>query len=336
MSDKKARSRSVFSIANELVGKSREAALAAIQLFNNPLVTFKSESFIVLMTIAWTYLLHAYYRKTGVEYRYFTLPEGAKRRRFTRNKDGSFKYWDLGRCLTAHECPLDGDTVRNLEFLIGLRDEIVHRMCPNLDSYFSARYQACCLNYSHYLCEFFGNKYRIDTMVSYSLQLARLEHEQLQVSGDELLLPNVRAYVARFDGALTEEQFNSERFAYRLVFTRKTVNRTGQADRVVEFVPPDSEAAQGIAKDHWVLKETEKPKFLPSQIVAMMKEEGFDFGMHHHIRLWQSMDAKNPARGYGVQIGATWYWYERWVVVVRGQCKREQERALRQAAKASQ
>ncbi|HAT9134939.1 TPA: DUF3644 domain-containing protein, partial [Legionella pneumophila subsp. pneumophila] len=58
----KQRKRSVFSIKNELIKKSQEAALAAIQLYNNPLITFKSESFIVLMNIAWTYLLHAYFR----------------------------------------------------------------------------------------------------------------------------------------------------------------------------------------------------------------------------------------------------------------------------------
>ncbi|HFD2289043.1 TPA: DUF3644 domain-containing protein, partial [Legionella pneumophila] len=61
----KQRKRSVFSIKNELIKKSQEAALAAIQLYNNPLITFKSESFIVLMNIAWTYLLHAYFRKNN-------------------------------------------------------------------------------------------------------------------------------------------------------------------------------------------------------------------------------------------------------------------------------
>ena len=61
----------MFSVSHELVEKSREAALAAVQIFNNPQVTLKSEIFIVLMNIAWTYLLHAYYRKKGIEYRYF-------------------------------------------------------------------------------------------------------------------------------------------------------------------------------------------------------------------------------------------------------------------------
>ena len=63
------RKRRVFSKKNELVEKSREAALTAVGVFNNPLVTFKSETFIVLMNIAWTYLLHAYYRDQNIEYR---------------------------------------------------------------------------------------------------------------------------------------------------------------------------------------------------------------------------------------------------------------------------
>jgi hypothetical protein len=66
------RKRRVYSVKDELLKKSQEAALAAIQIFNNPLITFKSESFIVLMVISWTYLLHAYYRDQGIDYRYYT------------------------------------------------------------------------------------------------------------------------------------------------------------------------------------------------------------------------------------------------------------------------
>ena len=72
MSTKKSvsRHRKYGSISSELVKKSREAAIAAVQIFNNPSMLFKSELFIVLMVIAWTYLLHAYYKKNGIDYRY--------------------------------------------------------------------------------------------------------------------------------------------------------------------------------------------------------------------------------------------------------------------------
>jgi hypothetical protein len=57
------------SVAGELLKKEREAMLAAVQIFNSPQIEFKSELFIVTTVIAWTYLLHAWYRKKGIEYR---------------------------------------------------------------------------------------------------------------------------------------------------------------------------------------------------------------------------------------------------------------------------
>src|SRR5438128_401476 len=101
-----------------LIEKAREAMLSAVQIFNNPLSSFKTESFIVLSVISWTYLLHAFYKKKGIEHRYFKV--NAQRRRFTKNPDGSHKYWELTQCLDHVDCPLDTYTIANLKFLIGL------------------------------------------------------------------------------------------------------------------------------------------------------------------------------------------------------------------------
>lgn len=85
------------SIKRELLIKSNESAMAAVQIFNNPLIKFKSELFIVTMIISWTYFLHAYYRGIGIEYRYYDLH--GTRKRFHKTKRGAFKYWELERCL---------------------------------------------------------------------------------------------------------------------------------------------------------------------------------------------------------------------------------------------
>ena len=142
------------SIHLELLIKSREAALTAVQTFNNPLTTFKAETFIVLITIAWMYLLHAHYRRCGVEYRYFK--QGPKRRKFETMRPGVFKYWELERCLNYEDCPLDQPSKQNLRFLIGLRHEIEHHKSAGSDEGFSGRYLACCLNYEWYICGLFG------------------------------------------------------------------------------------------------------------------------------------------------------------------------------------
>ncbi len=308
------RKRRVGSIRRELISKSREAALTAIRVFNDPEVKFKSETYIVLMVIAWTYLMHAYYRSKGYEYRYFR--QGPKRRIFDKTKHGAFKYWELERCLNEKQSPIDRDTANNLRFLIGLRHEIEHQLTHSLDEYLSGRYQACAVNYNDYLKELFGNRYGIDSQLTYSIQFMTLSEEQMAGVKPEGEIPKrLRAYIADFDDALNHEEYNSPRFSYRMLFMRKFVNRPGQADRVVEFIDPKSEIAKHIDKVYWIKKEVERPKYRAKDVVAAVKKAGYDkFRINpEHVQMWKAEDAKNPGKGYGVDIRGTWYWYQSWV-----------------------
>jgi hypothetical protein len=314
------RKRRVHSIKEELLCKSREAALAAVQVFNNPNITFKAEIFVVLMHIAWTYLLHAYYRAKGVEYRYCKIVN--VRRRFDRTKAGAFKYWELERCINCDDSPLDQPTAINLRFLIGLRHEIEHQMTTRIDDYVSARFQATCLNYNRCIKALFGDKYGIDQHQAFSLQLASLTDEQINTLRDATdLPPHIYRFIEGFDRDLTDEEFNDPRYAYRVLFVSKSANRKGQADRVIEFVAPDSPLAESLNTEYAIIKEREKPKHLPGRIVQRMQDEGYvGFNMHHHTQLWKTTDARNPGKGYGIQVENTWYWYDKWVDAVRKHC----------------
>jgi len=308
------RRRSIGSFRRELVLKSREAALTAIRVFNDPQVSFKSETFIVLMMIAWTYLLHAYYRGKRIEYRYFK--QGPRRRTFDRTKHGAFKHWELERCLNDDRSPIDRDAANNLRFLIGLRHEIEHQMTRSLDAYLSGRYQACALNYNEYLKKYFGQRLGIDQQLAYSIQFMELSEEQVAGPKPEVSIPErLRAYVVEFDGALTHDEYNSPKYAYRLLFKRKLVNRPGQADRVVEFIDPTSDLAKAIDKEYWVKKDVERPKFRPTDVVMAVREAGFPkFRVTpEHSSMWKSENAKNTAKGYGVDVQRAWYWYQSWV-----------------------
>ena len=314
------RVRRVFSIKEELLNKSREAALAAVQIFNNPNVTFKSETYIVLMNIAWTYLLHAYYRAEKVNYRHFT--QNAKRKQYDRTKYGAFKHWELERCLNEEKCPLEREVVQNLRFLIGLRHEIEHQMTTRIDDLLSARFQACCINYHDAAASLFGEEYGIAKHLAVSLQFSSLSQDQVDTLEQQEGLPShIKQYIEGFDGALTSDEFASTKFAYRVIFVPKTTNHPNQADQVITFVKADSEIAKTANAAYAVIREVERPKWLPSQIVAKIKVEGFPkFGMSQHTDLWKSCDAKNTSKGYGVQISKTWYWYDSWLVEVRKQC----------------
>jgi hypothetical protein len=307
---------------HELLHKSREAALAAVQIFNNPNINFKSESYIVLMNIAWTYLLHAHYRGAKIEYRYFSMT--GTRRRFDKTKHGAYKYWELERCLNEDQSPIDKDTANNLRFLIGLRHEIEHQMTSRIDDLLSARFQACCLNYNEYVKRLFGENHSIEKHLSFSLQFSTISAEQKDLLKDHPELPeNIQAYVKSFDEALTEQEFSASRYAYRILFVPKTANTKGQADRVIEFVKSDSPLAKTINKEYTVIKETERPKYLPQQIVELMHAKGFtQFKMHNHTNLWKSKDGQNPNNGYGTMVaGKYWHWYQRWLDVVIKHCE---------------
>ncbi len=205
--------------------------LSAVQIYNNPMMSFKSEAFIVLAMIAWTYLLHAHYRAGRVDYRYFN--KNGNRKRYTRNPDGSIKYWDLTECVSKAVCPFDADTKNNLRFLLGLRHQVEHKKATGLDSYLSARYQACALNFNFYLKKLHGDKFGLDHSLALSLQFAELDHDQSKIIKDreDLIPKEIISYVSGFDNALSATEIENERFAYRLLFTRIVAKRKGQADR---------------------------------------------------------------------------------------------------------
>ena len=164
--------------------------------------------------------------------------------------------------------------------------------------------------------------------MTYSIQLANLSSTQVD-STLELgaLSPATQSYITQFDSALSPDDFNSDLYSYRLLFTKKLTGKVGQADMVVEFVDPSSELAEQIDKQYWVQKEVEKPKFTRREVLQFLKKEGFPlFGSHDHTQLWRMPDAKNPAKGYGVQIGSQWLWYERWKDEVLRHCTENADR----------
>ena len=320
------RVRIVFSVKEELLKKSREAALAAVQIFNNPNITFKSENYTVLMVIAWTYLLHANYREKNIDYRY--SKQRPKRKQYDRTKNGAFKHWELEKCLNDEHCPFDHDVVQNLRFMIGLRHEIEHQMTTRIDDLLSARFQACCINYHESIVSLFGEEYGIAKHLSVSLQFSSIGQDQIDSLEQHKDLPaHIKRYVAGFDGALSPTVLASPKFGYRVIFVPKTVNHPNQADQAIVFVKADSEIAKTVNAQYAVIKEMEKPKWLPSQIVSKMKSEGFStFTMQDHTDLWKSQDGKAPSKNFGVQIAKTWYWYDTWLAEVRKYCGENSEK----------
>lgn len=309
--------------ADELLVKAREAMIAAVHTFNGAGLTFRSELFIVTSVIAWTYLMHAWYARAGVDYRHRN-----KKGEVLKTKEGADKYWELSQCLKHGKCPLSEGCVLNLEFLLGLRHEIEHRSTSRIDEAISAKLQACCLNFNSTIRNEFGAQYGLEKRLPIALQFVTFDTDQKgQLKAAQDLPANIETMLDTFHEHLTEEQIGDLEYAYRVIFVPKTANSAGKADQAIEFVKAGSDEA--IEANKVFLKETDKRRFIASGIVKTMKEEGFlSFNISAHTQLWQKLNAKDPAKGYGNKgdYNNSWIWYESWLDRVREHCQENADR----------
>lgn len=304
---------------DELLIKAREAMIAAVHTFNSAGLTFRAELFIVTAIIAWTYLMHAWFRREGIDYRHMKNQAGQKI--IVKTPGGADKYWELGQCLKHPRCPVERGSKDNLEFLIELRHEIEHRSTNRIDDAISAKLQACCINFNDAIKQLFGAQYALERRLPIALQFVTFSPDQRAILKRAGGLPHhVEVVMGQFEGRLTPEQQADPRYAFRVFMVGRTANHAPGADLAVEIVPPGSEVDE---KFNIALKEVEKKKYLPSEIVAQMKAEGWDrFTMDSHTRLWKRLGAKNSANGYGaVAVGKTWCWYDAWLNRVREECE---------------
>jgi Protein of unknown function (DUF3644) len=303
---------------DELLVKAREAMISAVHIFNAAGLTFRAELFIVSAMIAWTYLLHAWYRKKEIDYRY-TARDGAA----PKTQRGEDRYWDLAKCLKAQQCPLQTGMKLNLEFLIELRHEIEHRSTNRIDEAVSAKLQACCINFNDVIKELFGPQYGLERQLPIALQFVTFSADQRAVLKRASGLPgHIQTMMNEFHGRLSDAEQADPRFAFRVAFVQKVGGRASSADLAIEFVKGDS--AEGKEISRVLLKEVDKRRYTASEIVSLMHGEGYPkFRLHNHTELWKGIDAKNPAAGFG-RVGDyqnTWVWYETWLARVRAHCQ---------------
>lgn len=297
-------------LGDELLVKAREAMTAAVHVFNGAGLYFRAELFIVTAIIAWTYLLHEYYRRKGIDYRY------KKSGTVELTAGGAEKYWELTQCITTGACPLDKGVVNNLKFLIEIRNEIEHRSTSRIDEALSAKLQACCLNFNDALKKFFGNEYTLEKRLPIALQFVTFDGAQRGVLTGADLPPHVSTAMDNFHKSLSEEEQKDPQFRYRVAFVPMVTSKASKSDLAIVFVKPGSPEAE--AAERVLLKEVERQKYIPSQVVAKLRVAGYpQFNMHDHTLLCAELKGKIPGKGYGVTIANTWYWYDSWIDVLK-------------------
>ncbi len=276
-------------------------AVAAVDAYNRPGKKFRTAQYVVMITIAWTALLHAIFYKKK------TKPLYKKNQRYIR-VDGEPKHWDLRECVVRFYGSEHPAERRNLEFLIGLRNKIEHRNLPELDPSLYGECQAALLNLEALLVRSFGNRYALEEQLAISLQFSSVIPEEKKRAARTLAsasVKDVRDYVDKFRGGLPSTVLSSMKYSFNVFLIPKVVNREKSADAAVEFIHIDEaskEEVERLEKLNVLVREKNIPivnldLFRPKQVLEKVnKDSNYKLTMNAHASLWRHFKVR-PATG---------------------------------------
>jgi hypothetical protein len=195
---------------------SIDSALLAVEIYNKPRTTFRSEAFIALMIMAWTRLLHAFFNTTIGDRYYYKKKNGRY-----ELIDGERKSWELNTCIKKYG-KLSEPVEKNLQFFISLRNKIEHRHIDKreVDALIFGECQALLYNYETNLMELFGKQYALNESLVYSLQFSHLRTPTQEKANKAALskdLADVVSYVEKYRNSLDDEVYNSQEYAIEFV-----------------------------------------------------------------------------------------------------------------------
>jgi hypothetical protein len=295
--------------------KAKEVACLAVEVYNKPLVKFRSGNYVVLMNIAWTSLFHSIFFQRGIKPFYRTQSG-----RYLRI-DGDYKAWELTQCLKEYYGGNNPPLRKNLEFFVGLRNRIEHRSLPELDLRIFGECQAMLFNFETTMTQAFGEDHGLGVNLGLALQFSHSVWKEQSAAIQRLhkpLLQNVQEYIDRFRSSLGNDTLASLQYAYKFFLIPKVGNHHAQDTVAIEFVKYDPNDPEKM-KEYEHLVAMVKPRYMPAANVGTMpagqvckrilpslqKLYGDDVKFSpssHHVRAWKyykirpKSHAQDPAR----------------------------------------
>lgn len=281
----------------ENLSKARDAALAAVEIYNKPAIDFRAGNYIVLMVIAWTAFFHAIFYRRGRK-PWYELESPGERKRYKRI-DGDAAHWDLAECIKRHFVTANPPERKNLEFILGLRNKIEHRGMPYLDPSLFGECQAMLMNFDDLLVKEFGPKYGLTDKLALAIQFSRTSPKAQQEARKRLASSasaKVLDYISQFRMGLPTEVLNSPQFRFSFYLVPKIANHEKSADLAMEFIhfdPTKPDDMEKLEKVVGMIREKQIPVVNADMVKAgdVVKEVNrqlpFQFNMHHHTKAWQ-------------------------------------------------
>ena len=256
-------------LINNLLEKSQEAFLMAIEIYNKPTISYRLEGFAFFICNAWELLLKAKMIQNG-ESIYFS--------------DKPNRTISLNNCV-AHIFTNDKDPIRkNLDIIIGLRNTSTHFIIKEMDTIYLPFMQANVLNYSQKMFDFF----EVDITEKINSSFMTLVINNTDVSSEEILSRYGEQIFNRYNKLKNEtksiiEDSSNEKLAIQVDLNIKVVK--DKKDAQVTFrIAKDSEDPVRIIKE---LKDTNlthcyTQKRIREIVIDNLKRKGIDFKLNQY------------------------------------------------------
>ncbi len=281
-----------------LLAKSRESALAAVRVYNDPDAGFRTHTFVVLMVIAWNSLFLAILERANVDY-------------YEPDKNGTRNSGKVRGTRDLAKLALDGDEYgavqQNLDFFLRLRNKISHYYVPALDAAVVGEAQAMLLNFENLLAAEFGEEAALGARLMVPLQLSGFRNEgslrSLRQAQSQLPL-EVSSFLTRHRQAVDKDVLASPEYCLRIFFIPVTANRERSADAVVNFIRPDQVTPElekelsniGVVTKRRITPVVSADLLNPTEVVTRVAERlPYQFTMHAHIMCWRHYEVRPPS-----------------------------------------
>lgn len=263
---------------DERLIRAREAMVAAVQIFNSPGVKFKTELFSVSANIAWTYLLHEHYCRSGVAI-----------------VGGDGRSLPLSQMLKRQDCPLSKGVKHNLNAMIQIRNDVEHKLLGRGDLSFLSIFQACCLNFDNAIAKLFGPTLSLQTDLSFSLQFAKLNLDQAITTQKYMIPEHIAALDARLKEGMSEEELSDLEYQFRVVYT---LDNASKSHAHIQFIHPDATEAKEIRNVLVKFRPSDEDyPHHPKKVAAIVSRRlGKAFTRNDHTKAWQMYHAR-PRKG---------------------------------------
>ena len=276
-----------INLINNMLDKSEEAFLMAIEIYNKPTIKYRLEGFAFFICNAWELLLKAKLLRDGKSIYFNDKPN---------------RTLALSNCINS-VFTNDKDPVRkNLEIIVGLRNTATHYVIKELDSIYLPFMQSNVLNYSQKLFDFFER----DITEKINSSFMTLVVNNQQISDEEILSKYGDNILNRYIKIKneTQELINSnsnDRLAIKIDLNIKIVKDINEAKTTFR-IAKDGEEPIKIVKE---LKDTNlthryNQKRVIELVIDNLKRKGVEiiFNQYNLGLICKKFDLKNNEKYY--------------------------------------